>query len=114
MMGVDAVWTLKLAVRTHEENGVWVADCPALDIASQGNDPEDAVKMLREAVGLVMERCLEKNTWIAFLEERGVTPTRHSMASFTQPKFDDETNYVEFPIWIISDAGASTTASGRS
>lgn len=74
-MGVDAVWTLKLAVRTHEEHGVWVADCPALDIASQGSDPRDAVKMLREAVELVMGRCLEKNTWMAFLEERGVTPT---------------------------------------
>ena len=113
-MSVDAVWTLKLAVRTHEEDGVWVADCPALDIASQGNDPGDAVQMLQEALELVMERCLEKNTWVAFLEERGVTPTRHSMASFTPPKFDDEADYVEFPIWLTSNAGASTTAAGRS
>lgn len=113
-MGVDAVWTLKLAVRTHEEHGVWVADCPALDIASQGSDPRDAVKMLREAVELVMERCLEKNTWMAFLEERGVTPTRHSVATSTEPDFDEETSYVEFPIWIISDAGTSTFTSSRS
>ena len=80
-------WTLKLAVRTHEEHGVWVADCPALEIASQGSHPRDAVKMLREAVELVMERCLEKNTWMAFLEERGVTPTRHSVATSTEPDF---------------------------
>ncbi len=113
-MGVDVVWTLKLAVRTHEEDGIWVAICPALDIASQGSDSQDAVKMLKEAVQLVMEHCLEKNTWMAFLEERGVTPTRHSVATSTQPDFDDEANYVEFPIWIISDAGTSTTTSGRS
>ena len=113
-MGVDAVWTLKLAVKTHEEQGVRVADCPALDIASQGSDPEDAVRMLREAVELVMEHCLEKNTWMTFLEERGVTPTRHSVATSKQPDFDEETNYVEFPIWIISDAGTSTFTPGRS
>ena len=113
-MGVDFVWTLKLAVQTHEEAGVWVANCPALDIASQGSDPQDAVEMLKEAFQLVMEHCLEQNTWMAFLEERGVTPTRHSVATSTEPKFDEEPDYVEFPIWITSDAGTSTTASGRS
>lgn len=113
-MGVDCVWTLKLAIQTHEENDVWVANCPALDIASQGNDPEDAIKMLKEALQLVMEHCLEENTWMAFLEERGVTPSRDSMVTSTEPQFADGPDYVEFPIWMSSDAGASTTASGRS
>ena len=78
-MGVNSVWTLKLAVQTHEEGEVWVADCPALDIASQGSDPKDAIEMLKEALQLVMEHCLQKNTWMEFLEERGVAPTRHSV-----------------------------------
>ncbi len=45
--------------------------------------------MLREAVELVMEHCLEKNTWMTFLEERGVTPTRHSVGTSKQPDFDE-------------------------
>ena len=74
--GVRVAGTLKLPVQTHEEDGVWVANCAALDIASQGCDPEDALQMLKETLQLVMEHCLEENTWTAFLEERGVAPVR--------------------------------------
>ena len=39
----------------HRENGGYVALCPELDVASQGNSIEEASANLREAVELFLE-----------------------------------------------------------
>jgi predicted RNase H-like HicB family nuclease len=37
------------------ETGNWGVVCPSLDVASVGDDPEDALRMIKEAVELVLE-----------------------------------------------------------
>jgi len=38
-----------------KENHLYVAHCPELDIASQGETIEDAINNLKEAIGLYLE-----------------------------------------------------------
>ena len=45
----------KLAVLTWKEGDVYVADCPAVRIASQGDSEEEALHNLKEAIGLYFE-----------------------------------------------------------
>ena len=46
---------LKLSAIISKEDGEYVALCPELDIASQGNSIEDALDNLKEAVELYLE-----------------------------------------------------------
>jgi predicted RNase H-like HicB family nuclease len=39
----------------HREGNLYVAECPELDIASQGDDPTEARQNLQEAVQLFLE-----------------------------------------------------------
>jgi len=47
--------TRTFAAAIHKEGGVYVALCPELDIASQGDTIEKARENLREAIGLFLE-----------------------------------------------------------
>ena len=49
----------KLAVLAWKEGEVYVADCPAVRIASQGDTEEEALQNLREAVELHFEDALD-------------------------------------------------------
>lgn len=62
----------------HREEDAWVAICPELDVASQGNSVEQAKANLREAVELFLESAdpaevrerLAQETFISPLEVR--------------------------------------------
>ncbi len=45
----------KLSVLTWKEGDVYVADCPTVRIASQGNTEEEALSALKEAIELFYE-----------------------------------------------------------
>jgi len=45
----------------EEEEGGYTAHCPELDIYSQGDDVEDAVKNLKEAAELHLEELITVN-----------------------------------------------------
>ena len=46
---------MKLSAIISSEDGEYVALCPELDVASQGNSIEDALANLKEAVELYLE-----------------------------------------------------------
>jgi len=46
---------LRLSAVISKEEGEYVALCPELDVASQGNSIEDALANLKEAVELYLE-----------------------------------------------------------
>ena len=46
---------VRLPVLTWKEGDVYVADCPAVRIASQGESEEEAVDNLKEAIELYFE-----------------------------------------------------------
>lgn len=51
----------------HKENDLYVAECPEVGTASQGETIEDAVKNLREATELYLEEFPIKQTFRPFL-----------------------------------------------
>ena len=64
---------LNLSMKLDQEEDVWVALCPELDVASQGETVEEAAEMLDEAVRLFLETCHEMGTLNEVLAESGVT-----------------------------------------
>lgn len=64
---------LNLSMKLEQEDDVWVALCPELDVASQGVTVEEAAEMLDEAVRLFLETCHEMGTLNEILAESGVT-----------------------------------------
>lgn len=66
-----AAVVLQLSAFVHEEDGLWVAGCPSLDVFSQGDSQQDAKDSLHEAVELWIDSCLERNTLGKALRELG-------------------------------------------
>ena len=64
---------LNLSMQLDKEDDVWVALCPELDVASQGETVDEAADMLDEAVRLFLETCHEMGTLSEVLAESGVT-----------------------------------------
>ena len=59
MLDVKGGMKLKLTAIINKEEDMYVALCPELDIASQGNTIEEAKENLKEAVSLFLE-CASK------------------------------------------------------
>jgi len=80
-----AAVVLRLTAYVHEEDGLWVAGCPSLDVFSQGETEDRARTNLHEAVELWIDSCLERNTLSKALQElgwyrisSGVEPSKHA------------------------------------
>jgi predicted RNase H-like HicB family nuclease len=54
-----------------DERGWYIAYCPPLDLASQGETEEIARKNIREAASLFLESCFERGTFEAAMRELG-------------------------------------------
>ena len=55
---------MKFAAIVWKEGNQWVSLCPELGVASQGDTPEQAVEMLKEAVELYIESAKEPDFWV--------------------------------------------------
>lgn len=62
-------WKGTVQIEAHREGHVWVATCPALDVASHGNTREEAYRMLEEALAGFFEDCCEHGTLFDVLAE---------------------------------------------
>ena len=60
-------------VSVFEEDGQFVAYCEPLDLASQGDTPEQARFRLGEAIRLFIDSCFERGTLEQVLSERQFT-----------------------------------------
>lgn len=108
MNGQPAVWTLKVQVEAHPEGSVWVASCPALDVASHGATETAALDMLEEALILFFEGCLEHGVLWHELESRGLAPTPNSQLSM-EPA-EGPLNWLNIPISLAPNPVEPKTA----
>lgn len=69
----------KYTALIQEEDGGYVSLCPDLDIASQGNSVEEALRNLKEAVELFLE----------FAPPEEITRREHQNVFVTQFEVDD-------------------------
>jgi len=63
--------TIQFSSVIFKEDDVYVAYCPQLDVSSCGDTPEDAVRMLKEAVRLFLEETEKMGTLGSILSESG-------------------------------------------
>lgn len=63
-------------VRFIPKDTYWLASCPALDLATQGETFEQAQANLREALTLFLESCLRRGTLEQVLREAGYEPVK--------------------------------------
>ena len=68
-----ARFRVQTTVSVFEEDGQFVAYCEPLDLASQGDTPEQARSRLGEAVRLFIDSCFERGTLEQVLSERQFT-----------------------------------------
>lgn len=69
MSGYGLAWTVAVQVEAHREGSVWVATCPALDVASHGDTKQESHRMLEEALTAFFEDCCEHDTLLDVLAE---------------------------------------------
>ena len=94
---MNATITFRLPYRVEREDDVWVASCDALDVVSQGDDREDAGRMLAEALQLFLEGCLESGTLDDVLRESGFEPAGEEGAVDD----DDGEDYLDVPLSLL-------------
>ena len=62
---------LDVVVYLEQQTGIHVSYCPALDLFSQGDNPEHAKEMITEASTLFIEGCIEDDTLTEVLSDCG-------------------------------------------
>ena len=67
--------SLRAFVRKVKKN-LWVAICPRINVASQGSSSEDAMRCLREAIGLWFESCVERGVLDQAMRESAFRPVQ--------------------------------------
>jgi len=65
---------INLQALLHQQEGAWIAWCPAVDVASQGETQEESLLALQEAVGVWFDDCLERGVLSEALIEAGFYP----------------------------------------
>ena len=103
--------TVKLLVATKEENGVFLAKCPFLNIVSQGDTGEIALTNLKEEINFFFLSCCEEGTLAETIDER----TKKKREPFSTKDFVHvEQHYVSIPpdipveiLKLMADAAVS-------
>jgi len=85
-----------IPVLVRKEGEVFVAECPALDVLSQGCDAEEARRNLVEAVSLFLGTCIEMGTFSQVLKECGLTPAHNRIDP------DNDVEHLNIPLPFIS------------
>jgi predicted RNase H-like HicB family nuclease len=67
----QGIFTLSLPCRIHKEGKHFVSWCYPLDVYSQGETQEKALRNLEEAVGLFITSCLRRGTLDRVLRDCG-------------------------------------------
>ncbi len=78
---------MTVPVEFHLEGDAWIASCPLLDVASHGEDRQEAQEMLGEALGAFLFTCYDIGTLDEVLRDCGFQTSvenRYSAASTTK------------------------------
>ena len=84
---------INLPVQIIKEGKVYVAFCPALEIATQGNTLKEAQKMFHEMVGIFIDELIERGTLEKVLTDMGwKKSTRHKRWELPERQLISETH----------------------
>lgn len=80
--------TVKIPTRITREGDVYIADCPLLDVVTQGCTKTEARHNLAEAVTAFLVTCLEMNTFDQVMKQCGLSPVGSHPAATDDDCFD--------------------------
>jgi predicted RNase H-like HicB family nuclease len=89
---------VKLPVKVFKGETAFVAHCPIIDVASQGDTVEEAKKNAVEAISLFLITCFEQGTLADVLSDCGFTLVDKEPDSFLGP--DEEIINIPLPFMI--------------
>jgi predicted RNase H-like HicB family nuclease len=90
---------IKLPIKIIKRKKWYVADCPVLDVASQGDTANKAKKNLIEALSVFLATCIEHGTLDDVMKQCGFKPVKASEKKAVSVKPSD---YVNIPIHLLS------------
>ena len=96
-------FSIGVPVDVFQEDGSYVALCAPLDLASQGDTPEEARANCREALKLFITSCYVRGTLDQVLLEAGFRPDPETSG---QPVADETGDTINVPISLVAHAQA--------
>jgi predicted RNase H-like HicB family nuclease len=96
----EIMMTFKLPIKLVKRKNWYLAKCPALDVASQGETPEKAKENLIEAISLFVLTCMENGTFESVLKDCGFSPVLKPIKKETAQLPKSE--YVDIPIHLLT------------
>lgn len=92
------------AVITKKEKW-YLAECPILDISSQGSTEDEAKKQLSEAIAVFLISCHERGALDAVLKNCGFMPDLSGAKDYN--KANDFEDYIDVRLPFVIDMGTS-------
>ncbi|MBI1780911.1 MAG: hypothetical protein HYR66_06020 [Sphingobacteriales bacterium] len=77
--------SLNVQVALFQEDGIWVAYCPALEVSSYGDDEHDAKNAFEEAIGIFLSETERKGTLEKYLLKLGWQLQQKPKPMYNQP-----------------------------
>ena len=71
---MQIAFAVKLPAEVKRKKAVFVSRCPVLDVYSQGETEDKAIKNLKEALSLFLLSCFERETLSKVLKDAGFIP----------------------------------------
>lgn len=99
VMSIRITLTAKLPIQIEKKAKWFIASCPALDVASQGETRETAKKNIAEALTMFLRSCMERGTLDSVLRECGFKSVMEQ-GQEVEPHSDQE--YVDIPLHLLS------------
>ncbi len=101
-MKVQITFTAKLPIQITRKAKWFVASCPALDVASQGETKEEARKNVAEALFMFLQSCFERGTLDDVLKECGFRSMEQQDANIGPAEAPAGQEYVDVPLHLLS------------
>lgn len=87
---------VEVEVCLYVDEGHHIAHCPALDISSYGETPEEAKNMFNEAVRVFFEEVVSRGTLNDILLDLGWTLSRKPEINYQPPQLSGNHRFQEF------------------
>jgi predicted RNase H-like HicB family nuclease len=100
-MKSSVVVEIALPANVRREGDWWIADCPALDVCSQGPSRNEALVNLEDAVVFFIESCVERGTLFEVLGEAGFERVPEDQLVDSGPGDEKETLSVRVPLPFV-------------
>jgi predicted RNase H-like HicB family nuclease len=101
-MKIKIALTAKLPIQIIKKAKWFVASCPALDVASQGETEEEAKKNIAEALFMFLRSCFERGTLEAVLKQCGFSPVMEQDQDTEPIESSIKQEYVDIPLYLLS------------